>query len=66
MDFNESAEHLMLREAVADIAGKFGHEYFAECTRTGREDRRAVAGAGRPGLPLRAPLRRPTAAAGAA
>jgi hypothetical protein len=27
MDFNESAEHLMLRETVADIAGKFGHEY---------------------------------------
>ena len=35
MDFNESAEHIMLREAVADIAGKFGHEYFAECNRTG-------------------------------
>jgi alkylation response protein AidB-like acyl-CoA dehydrogenase len=35
MDFNESAEHIMLREAVADIAGKFGHEYFVECNRTG-------------------------------
>jgi alkylation response protein AidB-like acyl-CoA dehydrogenase len=35
MDFNESPEHIMLREAVADIAGKFGHEYFVECNRTG-------------------------------
>jgi alkylation response protein AidB-like acyl-CoA dehydrogenase len=35
MDFNESVEHIMLREAVADIAGKFGHEYFVECNRTG-------------------------------
>jgi len=37
MDFNESPEHIMLREAVADIAGKFGHEYFAECNRTGKK-----------------------------
>jgi alkylation response protein AidB-like acyl-CoA dehydrogenase len=35
MDFTESPEHVMLREAVADISGKFGHEYFVECTRAG-------------------------------
>ncbi len=35
MDFTESPEQVMLREAVGDIAAKFGHEYYAECTRTG-------------------------------
>ena len=28
MDFKESDEHVMLREAVSAIAGKFGHEYY--------------------------------------
>ncbi|MGH9096815.1 MAG: acyl-CoA dehydrogenase family protein [Acidimicrobiales bacterium] len=28
MDFKQSDEHVMLREAVAAIAGKFGHEYY--------------------------------------
>jgi alkylation response protein AidB-like acyl-CoA dehydrogenase len=37
MDFNESPEQLMLRDAVSDLASKFGHDYFAECTRTGRK-----------------------------
>jgi alkylation response protein AidB-like acyl-CoA dehydrogenase len=30
MDFAETAEQQMLRAAVRDIAGKFGHEYFAK------------------------------------
>jgi len=29
MDFTESAEHAMLRSAVAGVVGGFGHEYFA-------------------------------------
>jgi alkylation response protein AidB-like acyl-CoA dehydrogenase len=37
MDFSESAEHRMLREAVASIGAQFGHRYFAECSRTGRK-----------------------------
>jgi len=28
MDFKQSDEHLMLREAVSAIASKFGHEYY--------------------------------------
>jgi alkylation response protein AidB-like acyl-CoA dehydrogenase len=30
MDFNETAEHGMLREAVRKIASDFGHDYFVE------------------------------------
>jgi alkylation response protein AidB-like acyl-CoA dehydrogenase len=30
MDFTESDEMRMLREAVASIAAKFGHSYYAE------------------------------------
>ena len=30
MDFIESDEHQMLREAVASIASKFGHEYYVK------------------------------------
>ncbi len=37
MDFAETAEHEMLRTAVREIGRRFGHEYFAECTRTGRK-----------------------------
>jgi len=37
MDFSESAEHQMLRDAVASIGAQFGHGYFAECSRTGRK-----------------------------
>jgi hypothetical protein len=29
MDFTESAEHAMLRSAVAGVVGGFGHEYFS-------------------------------------
>jgi alkylation response protein AidB-like acyl-CoA dehydrogenase len=35
MDFTESPEQEMLRAAVRDVAEKFGHDYFAEQTRTG-------------------------------
>jgi alkylation response protein AidB-like acyl-CoA dehydrogenase len=34
VDFTETAEHTMLREAVGDLAAGFGHDYFAEKTRT--------------------------------
>jgi alkylation response protein AidB-like acyl-CoA dehydrogenase len=35
MDFAESSEHEMLRAAVRDVAADYGHEYFAEKSRTG-------------------------------
>lgn len=35
MDFSESSEHAMLREAVRDVAAGFGHDYYAEKARTG-------------------------------
>ena len=35
MDFSETPEHTMLRAAVADLAGGFGHEYFAGKVRSG-------------------------------
>src|SRR3974390_3359284 len=35
MDFAESDEQQMLRAAVRDLAKGFGHEYFAEKSRTG-------------------------------
>jgi alkylation response protein AidB-like acyl-CoA dehydrogenase len=39
VDFTESPEHEMLREAVAGIGRSFGHEYYAERARTdGRLD----------------------------
>jgi alkylation response protein AidB-like acyl-CoA dehydrogenase len=37
MDFAESAEHEMLRTAVRDIGRQYGHEYFAEKSRTGEK-----------------------------
>jgi alkylation response protein AidB-like acyl-CoA dehydrogenase len=37
MDFSETEEQGMLREAVATIAAKFGHSYFIECARRGRK-----------------------------
>ena len=33
MDFTESDEHALLREAVRAVGAKFGHEYYAQCTR---------------------------------
>jgi alkylation response protein AidB-like acyl-CoA dehydrogenase len=35
MDFAERAEHEMLRAAVREVAAGYGHEYFAEKSRTG-------------------------------
>jgi alkylation response protein AidB-like acyl-CoA dehydrogenase len=35
MDFAETAEHAMLRSAVAELAGGFGHDYFLEKARAG-------------------------------
>src|SRR5438445_5357482 len=37
MDFAESGEHEMLRAAVRDIATDYGHEYFAEKSRSGEK-----------------------------
>jgi alkylation response protein AidB-like acyl-CoA dehydrogenase len=34
MDFNETAEHSMLRDAVRKIALDFGHEYYVEKSKT--------------------------------
>ena len=55
MDFAESDEQLMLRAAVRDLAKGFGHEYFAEKSRTGgkaEELWRAVADLGFLGVHL--------------
>ena len=35
MDFSETDEQQMLREAVDGIASKYGHSYFAERARSG-------------------------------
>jgi alkylation response protein AidB-like acyl-CoA dehydrogenase len=35
MDFTESDEQAMLREAVASIAGKYGHTYYTDKARSG-------------------------------
>jgi alkylation response protein AidB-like acyl-CoA dehydrogenase len=35
VDFSDTPEQVMLREAVAGVARKFGHEYYVECVRTG-------------------------------
>jgi alkylation response protein AidB-like acyl-CoA dehydrogenase len=37
MDFNETAEHGMLRQAVRKIGSDFGHDYFAEKARSGQK-----------------------------
>jgi len=55
MDFAESDEQQMLRAAVRDLAKGFGHEYFAEKSRTGgkaEELWRAVADLGFLGVHL--------------
>lgn len=36
MEFTETPEHAMLREAVAKIAGAFGHQYMVDAVRSGR------------------------------
>ncbi len=35
MDFEETSEHQMLREAVSSIAAKYGHAYFVDQARSG-------------------------------
>jgi len=55
MDFAEGPEHELLRAAVRDIGASFGHEYFAEKSRTGgkaEELWRAVADLGFLGVHL--------------
>jgi alkylation response protein AidB-like acyl-CoA dehydrogenase len=37
MDFVETDEQLMLREAVASIAARYGHEYYVERSRTSQK-----------------------------
>jgi alkylation response protein AidB-like acyl-CoA dehydrogenase len=37
VDFSESDEHLLLRRAVADVAGDFGHGYFSSRVRAGEK-----------------------------
>lgn len=37
MDFSESDEHALLRRAVADVAGDFGHAYFSAKVRAGEK-----------------------------
>ncbi len=37
MDFEETEEHRLLRQAVRDVAGSFGHEYFAAKVRAGEK-----------------------------
>jgi alkylation response protein AidB-like acyl-CoA dehydrogenase len=37
VDFSESDEHGLLRQAVADVAGGFGHGYFAAQVRAGEK-----------------------------
>jgi alkylation response protein AidB-like acyl-CoA dehydrogenase len=37
VDFTESDEHALLRQAVSDVAGRFGHEYFASHVRAGEK-----------------------------
>ncbi len=35
MDFTEPPEHALIREAVAGIVGRYGHEYYVRQSRTG-------------------------------
>ena len=37
MDFNETDEQTMLREAVGSVAAKYGHTYFTEAARAERK-----------------------------
>jgi alkylation response protein AidB-like acyl-CoA dehydrogenase len=37
VDFNETAEHEMLRQAVAKIAGGYGHRYYTDRARAGEK-----------------------------
>jgi hypothetical protein len=50
MDFSESPEHAMLRESVAQLAGKYGHGYFVEKAKTGGKTDELWAEAGKAGF----------------
>ena len=47
--FSESAERQALRQAVADLASKYGHDYFIERARTGEKTDELWAEAGKNG-----------------
>ncbi|MCW2612084.1 MAG: hypothetical protein QOC93_424 [Actinomycetota bacterium] len=49
MDFSESTELTMLRDAVAGLAGRYGHEYFTTQAKTGGNTRELWAAAGEAG-----------------
>ncbi|MFE9747493.1 acyl-CoA dehydrogenase family protein [Saccharothrix saharensis] len=49
MNFTESDERRALRQAVADLAGKYGHEYFTAKARAGEKTDELWAEAGRLG-----------------
>ena len=34
MDFSESEDHRLIREAVRDLGRRFGDDYWSECDRT--------------------------------
>ena len=55
----------MLRAAVADIAGKFGHDYFAESDAHRRTTEELWQALAEPGFLVGAPARGSTAAAAA-
>jgi alkylation response protein AidB-like acyl-CoA dehydrogenase len=55
MDFDETSEQTMLREAVRKVAARFGHGYYVEAARAGRKTTElwdAVAAAGFVGVNL--------------
>ena len=58
MDFTESPEHALLREAVAKLAADFGHAYYADRAKAGgrsTDDLGARHGPHRRAPPLRLP-----------
>jgi alkylation response protein AidB-like acyl-CoA dehydrogenase len=50
MDFQESPEHVLLRESVAQLAAKYGHGYFVEKAKSGGTTDELWAEAGRAGF----------------
>ena len=50
MSFVETAEQKALRSSVAALGGRFGHEYFLDCARSGRKTDELWAEAGKLGF----------------
>jgi alkylation response protein AidB-like acyl-CoA dehydrogenase len=50
MDFRESPEHVLLRESVAQLAGKYGHGYFVGKAKSGGKTDELWAEAGNAGF----------------